>query len=68
MVLAVPEQSKGGFGFSYSDSIEGRNNFAVFDVSYKEHPNYNNVEWVKNTMLQLGIPGWKQEVEAEFRE
>lgn len=47
-------------------AFSGLNNFAIFDVNYKEHPHYADPEWCKILRSRLGEEGWKQEIEMDF--
>lgn len=40
--------------------------FHIIDLDYKEHPEYNNPEWVASQKSQLGEKGWLQEVLRSF--
>ena len=51
---------------TYFDAKQGLNNFKVIDLQYKEHPQYNNEEYVRTMRKQLGEKGWAQEVLGEF--
>lgn len=50
----------------YQNSSNENNSFKVFETDFKEHPDYNNEEWVKRTRENLGEKGYLQEVEACF--
>lgn len=50
----------------YHEAEKGQNLFKVIDLSYKEHPDYNNDKWVREQKAQLGEKGWKQEVMGDF--
>jgi hypothetical protein len=54
------------FAETYIDAREGKNKFKVFESSYKEHPEYNNEEWVAQVRKNLGERGWMQEFECCF--
>lgn len=45
---------------------EEGNLWNVIDLKYIEHPLYDDKKWVAQTKAQLGIKGWKQEVEGDF--
>lgn len=60
------QEQKTWFYDLYTNAKEGKNRFAIFEASYKEHPDFNNVDWVKQMVINLGEKGWLQEVEAEF--
>lgn len=48
------------------DSEKGVNKFKKFECSYKEHPIYQNENWVNETRKILGEVCWAQEVECSF--
>ena len=39
---------------------------SVFETNYKDHPDYNNKEWVKEIKKNLGEKGFQQEIESSF--
>lgn len=43
-----------------------KNQFKQIVVDYREHPEYQKPEWVEEMKKNLGIPGFRQEVECEF--
>lgn len=50
----------------YHEAERGDNDFNIIDLGYKEHPDYNDPEWVRSTRTQLGEKGWLQEVMGDF--
>lgn len=66
VVMSTVNGKGNWFHKTYTDAAEGRNDFHVFECSYVEHPDYNNVEWVGKTREALGDRGWRQEVLGEF--
>lgn len=57
----------GGWYYNtYKGAVDGTNKYMVAEMSYDEHPDYNDPEWVEDTMAQLGERGWRQEVLGEF--
>lgn len=51
---------------TYQDALKGNNQFKIFETNYKEHPEFNNKAWVKQTKKNIGKKGWRQEILAEF--
>lgn len=47
-------------------ALAGKNMFHVIDIEYKENPEYNNADWVKEMRSNLGEKGWRQEVLGDF--
>jgi len=45
------------------DALEGKNSFSVFQSHYKEHPEYNNEELVRQLRSNMGEKGWLREME-----
>lgn len=57
----------GGMFFRlYSEALAGENDFKVAKMHYKEHPDYQDPEWEKQTFRQLGQRKWDQEVLGKF--
>lgn len=50
----------------YHDAKDKKNEFYCLDLNYKEHPEYNNEEYVERMKAQLGPRGWDQEVLGIF--
>lgn len=50
----------------YKGALDGTNKYKVAEMSYEEHPDYNDPEWIEDTKTQLGERGWRQEVLGEF--
>ena len=59
-----------GVGNWYYDMFMGskrqENDFNVIELDYKEHPDYDDPKWVRQTRAQLGEKGWRQEVLRDF--
>ena len=51
---------------TYHQAERGENDFKVVKISYRDHPFYNNPEWVRAQKAQLGPKGWRQEVLGDF--
>lgn len=51
---------------TYTKAEDHKNQFHRIDLSYKEHPDYNNHDWEKRTRANLGLKGWAQEIEGNF--
>jgi hypothetical protein len=56
----------GWFFETWFKAIEGKTKFKAVNIDYWEHPEYNNVEWVKGMRERLGEAGWQQEVLGNF--
>lgn len=57
----------GAFFYStYQKALSKENDFVVAEMSYLEHPDYNNPEWASQTLRQLGQRKWDQEVLGNF--
>lgn len=57
----------GGWYYNiYKGAMENSNKYVVAEMSYTEHPDYNDPEWIEDTKAQLGERGWRQEVLGEF--
>lgn len=57
----------GGWYYNiYKGALDGTNKYQIAEMSYEEHPDYNDPEWVEDTKAQLGERGWRQEVLGEF--
>lgn len=67
-VKRVKKKEKNWFRDCYKDSAEGKNSFVVFHADYREHPDYENKDWVCDMRARLGEELWKQEVLCEFDE
>ena len=50
----------------YHDAQDGKNDFYCIDLDYREHPEYNNPEYIEKMKSQLGLRGWEQEVLGIF--
>ena len=50
----------------YHDAKDEKNDFKVVDLHYKEHPDYNNPQYVQTMKDNLGKSGWEQEVLGIF--
>jgi len=57
---------KNWFYKTHRAAFQGKNNFKIFDVHYKEHPDYADPVWCQTLRSRLGEEGWKQEIEMEF--
>lgn len=42
--------------------------FEIYKPSYKEHPDYNNKEWIEEVRNNIGEEQWRQDVLGEFIE
>lgn len=57
----------GGWYYNiYKGAVDKTNKYHLSEMHYTEHPDYNDPEWVEDTMAQLGDRGWRQEVLGEF--
>lgn len=54
------------FSETVQDAEEGKNNFKLFQCSYKEHPDYDDPEKIDMMKRILGPKSWLQEVEGCF--
>lgn len=50
----------------YNGAANGHNSFKIFDVSYKEHPDYQDPKWEEQVRKNLGEKLWLQEIEGCF--
>lgn len=51
---------------TYKEAERGESLWNIINLSYTDHPDYNNPTWVKDTRTQLGEDNWKQEVLGDF--
>lgn len=65
-VLSTTNGIGNWFEETYTRTVERKNKFKVFECSYKEHPDYNNAEWVAQMRKNLGEKGFMQEVMGYF--
>lgn len=66
IIVSTPHKKDDWFAAKYMDAQEYINKFSIFEASYREHPNYNNPEWVKETRKNLGEYLFRVEVLQEF--
>jgi hypothetical protein len=50
----------------YHTAIEGKNDFHVIDIDYKEHPDYCHPDFAPKMRANLGEKRWLQEFERNF--
>lgn len=65
IVMSTPNNVADWFGETYLDAQKGWNRFVIFETDYKEHPLYQNEEFVE-AMKSLGPAHFSQEIEANF--
>lgn len=55
-----------GFGNWYEEMFhaaqQGKNQFHIIDIDYREHPDYRDPKWAAEMQANLGKKGWQQEV------
>lgn len=57
---------RGNWYFEKYQEAEESGSFNIIELSYWEHPLYNNPTWVRDTKLVIGDSGWEQEVLGSF--
>jgi hypothetical protein len=51
---------------TYHRAEDGKNQFHIIDLDYREHPDYNNPTWVQRMLTNLGEKGFAQEILGSF--
>jgi hypothetical protein len=66
IVLSTTNGVGNWFEETYHRAADKTNNFHIIDITYKDHPDYSNEEWVNKMRKCLGEKGFHQEVLGYF--
>lgn len=66
IAISTPNGRGNWFEKTYTEAEQDKNLFTIVNLNYKEHPDYQNPEFCKMVMENLGADGWSQEVLASF--
>ncbi len=51
---------------TFQDAKENKNAFKINIMNFREHPKYNDPDWIEKMKKLLGLKGWLQEVMCNF--
>ena len=65
-IIQSTPNKKNWFYKMYQGAVRDENTFKIADAEWKENPEFNNVDWVKDTILVMGGKGWMEQFETKF--